>query len=91
VLRGVCESHFGDQNTIDVFVPQSGCFRVSLEVSEDGNDPTTGDWWFAETVLPPIAELFVHDHVEWLFWGRGFSKGIADVASESNVLEGSNQ
>jgi hypothetical protein len=66
-MLGVRESHLGDQNTVNVFVPQSGRFRVSLQVSQDGNNSTTGDRWFAKTVIPPIAELFGHDHVvEWL-------------------------
>ncbi len=74
-----------------MFVPQSGCLRMSLEISQNWNHPAAGYRWVSETVLPPVAELFVDDHVEWFFRGGGFSKGIADVASESNVVEGGNQ
>ena len=90
-MCGVLESHFDDQDAVDVFVPESGCFGVTLEVLQNRDDPPLGDGWVSKTIFPPVPELFLHNHVEWFFWCRRLRKGVADIASESHVVEGCNE
>ena len=81
-------AQFVDQDGADMFVPQAGCFRVSLEVTTDWDYPAFGYGRATKMIDPPIEELIINFHEKWfLGWGC-LGKCIGDIAADCYIIDG---
>ena len=74
------------EDVIDMFLPQSWSFGVSLYHPLNRNNHTFGDWWVIKPRCPTLVESLVRADVEALFRRKVLSKIIDNIQAVNDKV-----
>ena len=70
---------------MDMDRPKPGRLRMSLHVSQYGDDKVSWDWWMSQALFPPMTESGIWSDKLLLLWTWSFSKGVAGVCASNHM------
>jgi hypothetical protein len=83
MCRGL-EMQFLGKYMMDVLLPETRSFWMSLERMAYWEDMTFQDGLSLLMLHPPFSELIINDHIEWLDRWRCFRERIASIRTHHN-------